>query len=251
VKTLLDIVYNDFYDRKIFVNLNFAKNKNEKLRKVCDIVNKIENYQILDFILYVVTIFKSKQSYMDYSFIHKPKNDDSMSQSNGTPSNTTSKSPDFYDKLKEELKTKEKQIKDQLEEEDSATPEDELRMLKEVLVDLKFCPMDENSWTSKIVFEAADATIPKFYPTGDSFKPNGTGDVHFTHIYSYNKLMSKECRSKIAKILNKTNFKILAWYSNPKQTKKAGLRDFTFLSKFPMQSTSTEKFHVYVYIKSK
>ena len=63
--------------------------------------------------------------------------------------------------------------------------------------------------------------------------------------------MNKECRSKIAKILNRTNYKILAWYSNPKQTKKAGLKDFYFVCKFPMQSTSTEKFHVYVYLKTK
>jgi len=115
------------------------------------------------------------------------------------------------------------------------------KMLKEVLVDFKYNYSDD--WVKKLFFVSEDATKCKAYMTEKK--------VHFTHIYSYNKLMSKECRSKIAKILNKTKFNVLAWYSNPKQTKKAGLKNFTFLCKFPMQSTSTEKFHVYVYIKTK
>ena len=115
------------------------------------------------------------------------------------------------------------------------------KILKEILVDFKynFC----EDWFKKVNFIADDATKYKSYTVDKK--------IHFSHIYAYNKLMSKECRSKIAKILNKTKFKVLAWYSNPKQTKKAGLKNFTFLSKFPMQSTSTEKFHVYVYIKTK
>jgi len=115
------------------------------------------------------------------------------------------------------------------------------KVLKEILVDFKYYYIDD--WAKKLVFVSEDATKCKAY-IADKKR-------HFSHIYSYNKLMSKECRSKIAKILNKTKFKVLAWYSNPKQTKKAGLKNFTFISKFPMQSTSTEKFHVYVYIKTK
>jgi len=42
---------------------------------------------------------------------------------------------------------------------------------------------------------------------------------------------------------------VLAWYSNLKQTLKAGLRNFKFVCKFPMQSTGAEKFHVHVYVK--
>lgn len=253
VNTLLDCFYTDYIDREIFINLNFKNN--EKLRKIYNIVEKIENNKILELINFVITIFKSKNSYLDFNFIHKVRKEDSWSKTEDIlNSKASSKTFDFYEQLKEELKNKEKLIKDQLDDDGdgtAATPEDEIRTLKEVLVDLKFCSMDENSWATKVVFEAADATIPKYYSTGDSFKNNGSPDKHYTHIYSYNKLMNKECRSKIAKILNKTNYKVLAWYSNPKQTKKAGLKDFTFLCKFPMQSTSTEKFHVYVYIKSK
>ena len=63
--------------------------------------------------------------------------------------------------------------------------------------------------------------------------------------------MSKECRKKISKVLNKTDFKVLAWYNNPEQTVRSGLKYCHFVCKFPMQSTSTEKFSVYVYIKDK
>ena len=74
---------------------------------------------------------------------------------------------------------------------------------------------------------------------------------HFTHIYSYNKLMGDACRKKISKILNKTNWKVLAWYSNEHQTKKSGLTHFVKIGNFQMNSTGNEKFSCYVYIKTK
>ena len=95
----------------------------------------------------------------------------------------------------------------------------------------------------KVLFECKDATADQKFTTSE-------GD-HYTHIYSYNKLMSDSCRKKIAKILNKTNWKILVWYSNEVQTKKCGLKKYFFIAKFPMCSTSTEKFYCYVYIKIK
>lgn len=39
-----------------------------------------------------------------------------------------------------------------------------------------------------------------------------------SHIYSYNKVMSLRDRKDIAKILNRTNFKLLAWYFNPRES---------------------------------
>ena len=74
---------------------------------------------------------------------------------------------------------------------------------------------------------------------------------HFTHIYSYNKVMSQADRIKICKILNKTNFCILAWYFNYKETAYCGLKYFKQLFHMPMQSTGSEKFTVYVYYKTK
>lgn len=101
---------------------------------------------------------------------------------------------------------------------------------------------DEN-WWSKISFECHDATKYKSF--------TNEKNEHFTHIYTYNKIMGEECSSKIAKILNKTNFLVLAWYLTPKQSEKAGLKNVLYLCSFPMHTTSTEKFNVYIYIKTR
>jgi len=39
-----------------------------------------------------------------------------------------------------------------------------------------------------------------------------------THIYSYNKIMSTNDRRCISKILNKTNFRLMAWYFSPRES---------------------------------
>jgi len=62
--------------------------------------------------------------------------------------------------------------------------------------------------------------------------------------------MSPEDREGIAKILNQTNYKVLAWYFNPHETEKCGLRDFFCLGRMPMQSTGGERFTVYVYFRT-
>ena len=95
------------------------------------------------------------------------------------------------------------------------------QILKEVLSLLKF-NQHEKIWYNKASFIAEDATKYKSYI--NDLKQD------YTHIYSYNKLMSKECRKKIAKILNNTQYKILAWYNNPKQTKNSGLKNFNLVA---------------------
>jgi hypothetical protein len=70
-----------------------------------------------------------------------------------------------------------------------------------------------------------------------------------THIYSYNKVMSKSDLTQIADILNKTNYRVMAWYFGPEDTCKAGVRDVKLLCQMPMHSTGNERFTVYVYIK--
>lgn len=57
-----------------------------------------------------------------------------------------------------------------------------------------------------------------------SLTEGGTDD--FTHIYSYNKVMSFEDRRLICRILNKTNYRVLAWYFGFKETTACGLRNF-------------------------
>ncbi len=48
----------------------------------------------------------------------------------------------------------------------------------------------------------------------------------FTHIYSYNKVMSQKDRIGISEILNRTNFRLLAWYFGPEKTRSSGLKHF-------------------------
>lgn len=299
VKTLSSSIYTDTIDREIFFECYLSRGEN--LRKISDLVQKVENIRMLELIFFVNSIFKGKNDFLDTGFLKNyfitsndhthnhnsnhtqiqnhslhnsfPMNGNKSSKSskqknfsnintnmnsnnssnnvnahlNNTVSNFTN---DLYEELKKELVNRDKIFQELLEGGEEETDlikkndDKELQTLKEILVDLKFAPYNDR-WPYLTSFISEDATKYKAYSEDDKNK------THFTHIYAYNKLMSKECRSKIAKILNKTKFKILAWYSNPKQTKNAGLKNFTFLCKFPMQSTSTEKFHVYVYIKTK
>jgi len=59
-------------------------------------------------------------------------------------------------------------------------------------------------------FEVADAAKNIKYT--DQFGKD------ITHIYSYNKIMSSSDRRYISKILNKTNFKLMAWYFSPRES---------------------------------
>ena len=71
-----------------------------------------------------------------------------------------------------------------------------------------------------------------------------------SHIYSYNKIMSISDRRDIAAILNRTNFKLMAWYFGPRDSAACGLKRVRLAFKMPMQSTGKQKFTVYVYYKT-
>jgi len=62
--------------------------------------------------------------------------------------------------------------------------------------------------------------------------------------------MSQNDRKNISKILNRTNFKIMAWYFGPRDSAKSGLKRVKLAFKMPMHSTGKEKFTVYVYFKT-
>ena len=62
--------------------------------------------------------------------------------------------------------------------------------------------------------------------------------------------MSIDDRCSISKILNRTNFKIMAWYFGPRESAQSGLKRFRLAFKMPMQSTGKEKFSVYCYYKT-
>lgn len=81
----------------------------------------------------------------------------------------------------------------------------------------------------------------------DRYTDNNGEDI--SHIYSYNKVMSAIDLEGIAKTLNKTNFKVLAWYQDPRITEKAGVKNVKLLQRMPMHSTGNEKFSCYIYLK--
>jgi hypothetical protein len=63
--------------------------------------------------------------------------------------------------------------------------------------------------------------------------------------------MGRECKIGIIKALNKTNFKVLAWYWNQKESEADGLKHVKMIHKMPMQSTGGQNFSVYIFIKTK
>jgi hypothetical protein len=62
--------------------------------------------------------------------------------------------------------------------------------------------------------------------------------------------MSQDDRKSISKILNRTNYKIMAWYFGPRDSAKSGLKRVKLAYKMPMHSTGKEKFTVYIYFKT-
>ena len=62
--------------------------------------------------------------------------------------------------------------------------------------------------------------------------------------------MSVADRRGISKILNRTNFRLMAWYFGPRDSSASGLKRVKLAYQMPMQSTGKEKFMVYIYFKT-
>jgi hypothetical protein len=74
-------------------------------------------------------------------------------------------------------------------------------------------------WFDRVEFEICDAAkYLEKYADSDG--------KDFTHIYSYNKVMSYKDRLGISEILNRTNYRLLAWYFGPDKTRSSGLKHF-------------------------
>ena len=65
-----------------------------------------------------------------------------------------------------------------------------------------------DEWVDLVDFRLCDAAKPE-----ERYIDNEDKDI--THIYSYNKVMSVKDLMGIADILNRTNYRVLAWYFNP------------------------------------
>ena len=121
-------------------------------------------------------------------------------------------------------------------------------ILKYLQNTLTFNPHDSEFY-KKCSFLCNDATKYNDYHYDPPFDAKKEAKHPFTHIYSYNKLMGDTCKEKICEILNNSDWKVLAWYTNEKQTRESGLENFKFIASFPMTSTGNQKFSCYVYIK--
>jgi len=62
--------------------------------------------------------------------------------------------------------------------------------------------------------------------------------------------MSEEDRRAMAKIMNRTNFKLMSWYFNPRESASSGLKRVKLAFKMPMHTTGKEKFTVFTYFKT-
>eukprot|EP00826_Nyctotherus_ovalis_P002824 TRINITY_DN10568_c0_g3_i3.p1 TRINITY_DN10568_c0_g3~~TRINITY_DN10568_c0_g3_i3.p1 ORF type:complete len:353 (-),score=70.28 TRINITY_DN10568_c0_g3_i3:148-1206(-) len=100
-----------------------------------------------------------------------------------------------------------------------------------------------DSWHKLVSFLQTDAS--RF----TSYK-NAAGE-DYTHIYSYNKVMTKETIKDVCRILNNTDYRVLAWYFNENETRKCGLKNFLMIRKVPMLTTGGQKFIMYLYVKAK
>ena len=89
----------------------------------------------------------------------------------------------------------------------------------------------KKDWHSKVRFEVADASENSCMPYRDS------SGKHFTHIYSYNKVMTEHDRMAISKRLNRTNFRTLTWFFDEKSTTESGLMHFKLVNQMRCIST--------------
>ena len=133
-------------------------------------------------------------------------------------------------------------------EENSLNTHKSVDILKYLQNTLTFSPHDSEFY-KKCSFLCNDATKYEDYHYNPPFDATKEVKHPFTHIYSYNKLMGDTCKEKICEILNNSDWKVLVWYTNEKQTRESGLENFKFVASFPMTSTGNQKFSCYVYIK--
>jgi hypothetical protein len=80
----------------------------------------------------------------------------------------------------------------------------------------------KEEWYKNVFFEHCDASRLKKF---DYYCEKEKRKKDISHIYSYNKVMGKECLKDISTALNNTNFKVLIWYFPPKQSESFGLKN--------------------------
>jgi hypothetical protein len=78
----------------------------------------------------------------------------------------------------------------------------------------------------------------------------GIDGVHASHIYSYNWKFADMHKEQMAKVLNDTHFKILAWSLNENNTCALGVKNVVFIGKVNLVMTGSSESHkIYIYAK--
>ena len=218
-----------------------------------DIINQdtCENTHLLDFLNFIND--NTSIEYHDYI----PENENNNNILNYNSYNNSSQNLNSLMKesttdmiIEEEiLKRNDEKITDTNPEiSDIQEPQNNTNLLKYLQNKLTFTPHDSQFY-KKCSFLCNDATKYDDYHYNPPFDTKKEIKHPFTHIYSYNKLMGDTCKEKICEILNNSDWKVLAWYTNERQTRESGLENFKFVASFPMTSTGNQKFCCYVYIK--
>ena len=218
-----------------------------------DIINQdtCENTHLLDFLNFI----NDNTSIEHHDYI--PENENNNNALNYNSYNNSSQNLNSLMKesttdmiIEEEiLKRNDEKITDTNPEiSDIQEPQNNTNLLKYLQNKLTFTPHDSQFY-KKCSFLCNDATKYDDYHYNPPFDTKKEIKHPFTHIYSYNKLMGDTCKEKICEILNNSDWKVLAWYTNERQTRESGLENFKFVASFPMTSTGNQKFCCYVYIK--
>ena len=193
-----------------------------------------DNTHLLDFLSFVNEITDIER-HNDFSKEAQNENNYNISDTNTNINKDNSNEMI----IEEEINKKEDEISDGQKRAD---------ILKYLQNTLTFNPHDSEFY-KKCSFLCNDATKYDDYHYDPPFDAQKDKKHPFTHIYSYNKLMGETCKEKICEILNNSDWKVLAWYTNERQTRDSGLENFKFVASFPMTSTGNQKFSCYVYIK--
>ena len=232
---------NLYEDKKISENIvnNLYKSSVSSYKPLIDFNDEIyqsssENYYLLDFLSFV-----NDNTTID---IH---DFDDIQNNNFNDNNIIDSSKNSNDMIIEEELIKKN---NETSEENSQNTHKNADILRYLQNTLTFSPHDSEFY-KKCSFLCNDATKYEDYHYNPPFDANKGVKHPFTHIYSYNKLMGDTCKEKICDILNNSDWKVLVWYTNEKQTRESGLENFKFVASFPMTSTGNQKFSCYVYIK--
>ena len=213
----------------------------------------LENEHLLDFLNFIND--NTSIEYHDYIPENNNKNNflnsNSINNSSQNLNNIMKESTTDMIIEEELIKRNDEKINDIDEKflnNDNQEPPKNSDILKYLQNKLTFNPHDSQFY-KKCSFLCNDATKYDDYHYNPPFDSKKEIKHPFTHIYSYNKLMGDTCKEKVCEILNNSDWKVLAWYTNERQTRESGLENFKFVASFPMTSTGNQKFSCYIYIK--